>query len=1145
MITNVGDLEVLKDLGSLRDLSLGGQDNTPNPICRHPAYPTVVHHALPLLKRLDLLDVDADVLRRRLRETLQKTRMYSRVREWAAAEMEDELCDIAVTTAATPLKGREMVLRSLLRAKELGIAPGLDIDDDTEARRLKAWRAGCAIVKRTYSASVVTCRWLISLERLSLATLGSVRYIRGSADDPWYKGCEEFVLKSRLLRLGPNSSFRVASIVRIRNEALQRLHAEARRRHLQAPPPMPSPSTSSSGWVAREGDTLRYAPDDPKFAAAVSTTANQLAFLEMEACADDDYELREIGAVADRGFGAATQIPLNAPSRLTTSFDMVLGGGSPRRRPRIVLVASVCVARCSNVAPGTEISRTSKVPNPVLWIAGGDAAATGVKHGTYHLMDPGLAVPEFVVQVEWDEDTRVPPSPPAKPIGDLEQVAVGKYMNRLQTLVKEGGGTPMYQTLAGSNDLASITVLNLHGAQLESIPGLSELTCVKECVVSFNRLSSLDDFANLPALETLDASFNAIQFCHSFTQAPQLRELDLRSNSMRHAQTLRPVICGIRTLVSLDLRFNPFHVQDLALTINELRGLSGHLEITLDECPPLSTAGTARFGWSIEPSTPLLVCSSAWIADILVPMGPKPPLLKHPVAPEQPPDGDTALVGETVEEDTATAAATATPRLDAMTAIVSVGSNTAVLSGLQGYSSLRWLVIRNAGIEELAGTSACPKLEELCLAGNLINAVGFLSHLPLLTRLDLSRNAVRDLRGIERCQQLQDVNVDHNRLSSLAPLATLSELEQCHAAHNLLAAGRVLMCLRQLDRLKVLAVKGNPMCTQPESSTSIRTFVLYYLRKIRILDADAVTTADADAAAKGLDGVLTPDVVLDNLGDGVLETVTSLDIAGASLKVIRQLPVMPALTSVNLKGNVLTSFGVLNGLPELRVLCLDGNKIRHLGGKLPKEGGVFVKLEVLDLARNGLSDLAPLELRRFPNLNTLFLQHNVLVDTAGLAYLPALENAVLDHNRLKTITPDTLSTCPWLVELHLSANRLPSLQTIPIVARLKRLYIRSNKISVLVGLEELAKLTRLTDIVLDLNPCTRHQNYRRDLIMSLSSIETIDSVAVTDEELDMILAAEYHGHPAQVGSEAVVAFTPASQTLTKPGNASTNGHIFF
>ena len=1125
------DLEVLKDLGSLRDLSLGGQDNTPNPICRHPAYPTVVHHALPLLNRLDLLDIDADVLRHRLRETLQKTRMYSRAREWAAAEFQHELCATAVTTVVAPLKGREMVLRSLLRAKELGITPGLDIDEDTEARRVTAWRAGSAIVKQTYSASTVTCRWLISLERLSLATLGSVRYIRGSADDSWYKGCEEFVLKSRLLRLGPKSSFRVASVVRIRNEALQRLHSEARRRHLQAPPPTPAPSRSGSGWVAREGDAIRYAPDDPKFAVTMNTQANQLAFLEMEACADHDYELREIGAVADRGFGAATQIPLNAPSRLTTSIDMVLGGGSPRRRrPGIVLVASVCVARCSKIAPGNKITLTSKVPNPVLWITGSDAAATGVKHGTYHLMDPGLAVPEFVVQLEWDEDSRVPPSPPAKPIGDVERVSVGKYMNQLQTLVNEGGGGGMYQTLARSDDLASITVLNLHGAQLESIPGLAELTGMKECVVSFNMLSSLDDFANLPALETLDASFNAIRFCHSFTQAPRLRVLDLRSNRMCHAQTLRPVICGIRTLQRLDLRLNPFHVQDLALTVKQLRSISGHLEITLDECPPLSTADTARFGWSIEPSTPLLVCSSAWIADILVP----PEALPKPISskPEQP-DGDAALAGETVADGTA-----ATPQLDAVTAIVSVGSNTPI----SGYTSLRWLVIRNAGIEELAGISACPKLEELCLAGNLINSVEFVSHLPMLTRLDLSRNAVVDLGGIERCQQLCDINVDHNQLSSLAPLATLSKLEQCYAAHNLLAAGRVLLCLRQLDRLKVLAVQGNPMCTQLEGGTSIRAFVLYYLRKIRILDADVVTTADADAAAKGLDGVLTPDLVLDTLADGVvLERLTSLDIPGAGLKALRQLPVMPALTSVNLKGNALTSFGILNGLPELRVLCLDGNKIRHLGGKLAKEGVLFVKLEMLDLARNGLSDLTPLELKRFPNLNTLFLQHNVLVDTAGLAFLPALENVVLDNNRLKTITPDTLSTCPWLVELHLAANRLTSLQVIPIVARLKRLYIRSNKISGLVGLDGLAKLTRLTDIVLDLNPCTRYQHYRRDLITTLTSIETIDSVAVTDEELDMIIAVEYHGHPVQAGPEADGGYTPASQTLSHPGN----NHIFF
>ena len=241
---------------------------------------------------------------------------------------------------------------------------------------------------------------------------------------------------------------------------------------------------------------------------------------------------------------------------------------------------------------------------------------------------------------------------------------------------------------------------------------------------------------------------------------------------------------------------------------------------------------------------------------------------------------------------------------------------------------------------------------------------------------------------------------------------------------------------------------------------------------------------------------------------------------------------LSALTNLDLTGNDIATLSPLHLLTSLRVLVLDGNRVRSLGievvldesgrftasgdavattvgcngtatashtdaaasagetsasGSAVCAGGVhtadspssgpvvvFPSLQVLSLASNMLTDVQPLELWRFPELRTLFLQSNLLSSTAGIALIPTLQHAVLDRNRIRCVGAGTLDTCKQLRELHLVANRVTTLEGVDRIAGLERLRLSSNKLTQMDEVTQvLSKLPRLEDVALDHNPVAR------------------------------------------------------------------------
>jgi Leucine-rich repeat (LRR) protein len=88
------------------------------------------------------------------------------------------------------------------------------------------------------------------------------------------------------------------------------------------------------------------------------------------------------------------------------------------------------------------------------------------------------------------------------------------------------------------------------------------------------------------------------------------------------------------------------------------------------------------------------------------------------------------------------------------------------------------------------------------------------------------------------------------------------------------------------------------------------------------------------AHSRSFEGKLTVDFVADALGEEALLTLQDLSLPRAGLTDVLLLTPQETpftnLSTVNLDGNMLVTFGGLGYLPHLRTLSLRGNRIRKL-----------------------------------------------------------------------------------------------------------------------------------------------------------------------------------------------------------------------
>ncbi|KAG8471294.1 hypothetical protein KFE25_009715 [Diacronema lutheri] len=129
------------------------------------------------------------------------------------------------------------------------------------------------------------------------------------------------------------------------------------------------------------------------------------------------------------------------------------------------------------------------------------------------------------------------------------------------------------------------------------------------------------------------------------------------------------------------------------------------------------------------------------------------------------------------------------------------------------------------------------ELNTVVASRNQISEVSGAEKLPSLRKLSLSNNELRALGPLP--SSLQELRLAHNRIAALPQaLSACARLALLDVGSNLLASLEQLAPLTDLERLRNLTLRGNPLCDAVGSS--YRLAVKRRLARLRLLDGAAL-----------------------------------------------------------------------------------------------------------------------------------------------------------------------------------------------------------------------------------------------------------------------------------------------------------------
>ncbi|XP_063691021.1 leucine-rich repeat-containing protein 9-like isoform X3 [Bolinopsis microptera] len=652
------------------------------------------------------------------------------------------------------------------------------------------------------------------------------------------------------------------------------------------------------------------------------------------------------------------------------------------------------------------------------------------------------------------------------------------------------------EKLSSAKHFQTVTQINLHNQGLRSVKQLSAHPTLKKLVLSFNQLEGLEDFHHMDSLEDLDISFNGLTTLEGLRSLTNLKTLNISWNlltiSREEVHTMRKHTPSLQTL---DMRHNPWIKNDglRVRVIGRLKGLTV-LDGEMVREEELTQAAHLASMSRISVGTLQTCCKTAQAPPRTLDLKSTAQCLSYKLS----------LKPESNELDPLWWSKVTSLCLD--------DQHICKLSNLDKLENLKWASFENNEIAKIEGLDSCTKLEELSLAGNCISKVEGLARLTKLQVLHLSNNIIVSLEGagLEKLTKLWHVSLENNNLQNLTGLQIPSLIE-VYVGNNCIQSSHDVFMLKSLPSLLILDMYGNPIV---DNMSAYRSFVIYHLKSLRALDGSAIESSEVATAKENYGGRLCEDFIAEHLGHSNFLEVREIDFPNLSIRVIDlgNGARFKHLRSINLEGNALTSFGGLIQLENVKVLCLNHNNIETLSGKPPGGKGrdppppqldtvpVMPKLEVLHLGYNGISNLTLLQLYRLPNLKSLFLQGNDIVNVEGLNQVKELRELVLDRNKIKCLSETSFCDQWNLLELHIEENRLKSLSNFHPLQKLQRLYLGMNRIQDLAELEKLECLPALKEISLTNNPVARRLMHRPLLVFRQPNLLSIDGIPISAEE---------------------------------------------
>ncbi|XP_014670685.1 PREDICTED: leucine-rich repeat-containing protein 9-like, partial [Priapulus caudatus] len=1121
-ITSFKELFNLSKLPALRNLDLWDISYTPNPICLLCNYMALVLYTLPNLVKLDNQDVTGKSLRASIVNIITKKRMYytmckKTLEKKAVVEshsLEEKVKQLLTIPRACIAALALIVQEADRQLSKEGKQNAGEESSEVKAHkakqvtlkdRMQRWEGKVAAVVEhlTTKDAEIRRKCDIAIAKLSceMQSGGNITFEDGTSNNPWYTVCEHFVSS----RFNPDdfkpygfNKLRVKNVTRVQNPLLisnfeNHLHREVQDDDIEV----------SCNIEENTLDYLFYVFDP-------TITNEQI----MEAVVDGfhypDYYQKVRG---DAGVPLASTLYLCDRKRLDHALEQV--GCDNEASGYIsnvtVLVCEVLLGeRITQHFPKRAIKLEEYPVTECVYRVnqvdrlGVDECSCENKGVEWFIFNPEQVLPEYLVQVEYTNNKIEQQEKQFSAIYlELENLTSDVDDNIIAMKPVVTLRDPMSDITpefllkdCAVADLQSITDLNLHALGLTQMSGLGSLKNLTNLIVTCNELTSLQDLSNITSLETVDASFNKITTLEHMKNLCGLKSLNVDRNMLNEFRVQLAVLRKQAPLLEkLSLKENPLNKRlagDVRLRIiGRLKGLTelNGEPVTEDEVKEAFqfidhrrvTQSLLQSGWCPGARTELTI----------------PPWLSL---------NNNAQLLFSICKIRAKA-----DNVSKITSLCFDGQKLGKLSDMGKLVNLKYASFNNNQITKIEGLEECCHLEELAMEHNCITRVEGLSTLQKLQSLHLAHNEIASVDatvlGCLRC--LTYLSLEDNRIASLAGLEKVTTLVELYFSNNLVANISEIPSLKSMTFLWVLDLSENPVSVDK----NYRLHVAYFVQSLKMLDGERVSEQEIEAACHAFGGWLSLDMLAEQLGHRHFDDVLQLDLVNLGIRHMDSSMAgqLTNLRSLNMENNNLTTLAGIECLVNLKVLCVNNNKIENIQEQTSRPGSansddgvstetVMPSIEVLHIASNGITDMVALKLGCVPNLTTLFLQGNEITVVKGLEQLRELKELVLDRNKIKLLT-ETSFCCQWkLQELHMEENRVKDLTFLTGLDNLEVLFLSGNRIEQLVEVQKLESLSNLRELSVVNNSVSRKLLHRPLIVFRQPNIEILDGIPVTPEE---------------------------------------------
>lgn len=567
---------------------------------------------------------------------------------------------------------------------------------------------------------------------------------------------------------------------------------------------------------------------------------------------------------------------------------------------------------------------------------------------------------------------------------------MGPSLPETSSMMTESPNGPRINAKLLALKAGNLHKLSLIGCKLEAIPDLASVVDLLEVLVlSYNSIQSIDNLIGLSKLRVLDLSYNRLAQLRQLEHLQALESLDISHNQLQIFSEVAYVgrsFAG-QALRRLDLRNNPL-CKTKRYRLHAIQCVSYLHQLDQQDI----TANEATIALQL-----VTKLSRARVWEV----------------------GTRSSSNQQKTRQLATSAPL--DSAETWTSVEDIDLSHELISTIEGLDLATNLLVANFAdnlVDSLNGLDACRRLDELCLDDNKLTRIEHLENLVLLKKLYLGRNSICAIEGLDTLENLVQLSLEDNQISSLRGLGSLLRLMELYLGNNRVETLKEMQHLKSLPRLTILDLVGNDIASLPD----YRSYSVYYLRRLKVLDGITVTPQDQSNAKQKYSGKLTLEFAMEKCGVGNtltprspsagLDRIVELDLSSCRLREISVIARanFPNLRELNLENNQISDTAELDDLPSLRRLNLNRNRIerlvlmRHVPSSTestPARTIVFARLECLYLAYNQISDIAMLGLHLLHELKVLLLpvvriviDHVGLLVSAGNPFAGQLDRAV-------------------------------------------------------------------------------------------------------------------------------------------------------